>query len=77
MSKVLLVVCHPNYKDSFATKTVVEKLKTLIPDIEVDNIHELYPDGKIDVKAEQEKQILLFSNFLCIGLNLHISYLNG
>ena len=55
MSKVLLVLCHPNYKDSFANKIVVEKLKTLIPDIEVDNIHELYPDGKIDVKAEQEK----------------------
>ena len=23
--------------------------------MEVDNIYELYPDGKIDVKAEQEK----------------------
>ena len=55
MSKVLLVLCHPNYKESFANKIVVEKLKTLIPDIVVDNIHELYPDGKIDVKAEQEK----------------------
>ena len=55
MSKVLLVLCHPNYKDSFANKIVVDKLKTLVPDIEIDNIHELYPDGKIDVKAEQEK----------------------
>ena len=55
MSKVLLVLCHPNYKDSFANKIVVEKLKTLIPDIVIDNIHELYPDGKFDVKAEQEK----------------------
>ena len=55
MSKVLLVVCHPNLKDSFANKIVVEKLKALIPDMEIDNIHELYPDGKIDVKAEQEK----------------------
>ena len=55
MSKVLLVLCHPNYKGSFANTIVVEKLKTIIPDIEVDNIHELYPDGKIDVKAEQEK----------------------
>ena len=55
MSKVLLVLSHPNYKESFANKTIVEKIKTLIPDIEVDHIDELYPDEKIDVKAEQEK----------------------
>ena len=55
MSKVLLVLCHPNYKDSFANKIVVEKLKTLIPDMEISHINDLYPDGKIDVKAEQEK----------------------
>ena len=53
MSKVLLVLCHPNFKGSFANTTVVEKLKTLIPDMEVDNIHELYPDGKIDVTLQQ------------------------
>ena len=33
MSKVLLVLNHPNYKDSFANKIVVDKLKNLIPDI--------------------------------------------
>ena len=55
MSKVLLVLCHPNFKDSFANKIIVEKLKTLVPDIEIDNIYELYPAGKIDVKGEQEK----------------------
>ena len=55
MSKVLLVLNHPNYKDSFANKIVVDKLKSLIPDIEIDHIDALYPDGKIDVKAEQEK----------------------
>ena len=55
MSKTLLVLSHPNIKDSFANKIIVEKLKTLIPDLEIDNIYELYPDGKIDVKAEQEK----------------------
>ena len=62
MSKVLLVLCHPNYKESFANKIIVEKLKTLIPDIEIDNLHELYPDEKIDVKAEQEK--LLRNDFV-------------
>ena len=55
MPKVLLVLCHPYYKNSFANKIVVDKLKTFIPDIEIDNTHELYPDEKIDVKAEQEK----------------------
>ena len=57
MSKTLLVLCHPNFKNSFANKTLVEKIKSKIPDIEIDNIHELYPDLKIDVKAEQEKII--------------------
>ena len=55
MSKTLFVLCHPNFKNSFANKTLVEKIKSKIPDIEIDNIHELYPDLKIDVKAEQEK----------------------
>ena len=55
MPKVLLVLCHPYYKNSFANKIVVDKLKTFFPDIEIDNTHELYPDEKIDVKAEQEK----------------------
>ena len=55
MSKVLLVLNHPNYKESFANKTIVEKIKTLIPDIEIDHIDDLYPDEKIDIKAEQEK----------------------
>ena len=55
MSKVLLVLNHPNFKESFANKIVVDKLKTLMPDIEIDHIDALYPDGKIDVKAEQEK----------------------
>ena len=55
MSKILLVLNHPNIKESFANNIVVNKLKELIPDIEFDHIDALYPDGKIDVKAEQEK----------------------
>lgn len=30
-SKILLVLCHPNYDNSFANKTIVTKLKSLIP----------------------------------------------
>ena len=55
MSKILLVLNHPNFKESFANQIIVKKIKTLIPDIEFDHIDALYPDGKIDVKAEQEK----------------------
>ena len=55
MSKVLLVLSHPNYKESFANKIIVDKIKTIIPDIEIDHLDELYPDEKINVKAEQEK----------------------
>ena len=55
MSKILLILSHPNYKESFANKIIVDKIKTIIPDIEIDHIDALYPDEKIDVKAEQEK----------------------
>ena len=55
MSKILLVLNHPNLKESFVNNIIVNKLKQLIPDIEFDHIDSLYPDGKIDVKAEQEK----------------------
>ena len=55
MSKIILILNHPNLKESFANNIVVNKLKTLIPDLEFDHIDALYPDGKIDVKAEQEK----------------------
>ena len=65
MSKTLLVLCHPNFKNSFANKILVDKIKAKIPDIEIDNIHELYPDLKIDVKAEQEK--LLKANIIILA----------
>ena len=65
MSKTLLVLFHPNFKNSFANKILVVKIKAKIPDIEIDNIHELYPDLKIDVKAEQEK--LLKANTIILA----------
>ena len=55
MPKVLLILSHPNYKESFANKIIVDKIKTLIPEIEIDHLDQAYPDEKIDVKAEQEK----------------------
>ena len=56
-AKILLILCHPNYDQSFANKTIVSKLQSLIPEIEIDHINSLYPDEKIDIKSEQEKLI--------------------
>ena len=57
MSKILLILCHPNYENSFANKQIISNLKSLIPNIEIDHINSLYPDEKINVKSEQEKLI--------------------
>ena len=50
----LIILGHPTFENSFANKTVIEELKKSNLDIEIRNLHELYPDFKIDVKAEQE-----------------------
>ena len=57
MSKVLLVVAHPNIESSLGNKTIVENFKALHPDVEIDELYKLYPDFKIDVKKEQEKLV--------------------
>ena len=38
MSKVLVVLAHPNFKDSFANKTIIEKIKKINADIEIDDL---------------------------------------
>ena len=55
MSKILIVLAHPNIENSLGNKSIIEKFKTLHPDVEVDDLYKLYPDFKIDVKKEQEK----------------------
>ena len=57
MSKVLLVVAHPNIESSLGNKTIIENFKALHPDVEIDELYKLYPDFKIDVKKEQEKLV--------------------
>ena len=71
MSKILLVVAHPNIDSSLGNKTIIENFKALHPDVEIDELYKLYPDFKIDVKKEQEKLVkatLLFYNFQCFGI---------
>ena len=55
MNKTIMIVGHPYWNDSVANKAIVEEFLRLNPDTVVSNLAELYPDGKIDVKAEQEK----------------------
>ena len=64
MSKILLVVAHPNIESSLGNKTIVENFKALHPDVEIDELYKLYPDFKINIKKEQEK--LLKADFVIL-----------
>lgn len=50
----LIILAHPTFEESFANKTVIEELQNSNLELEIRNIHDLYPDYKIDTKAEQE-----------------------
>lgn len=51
--KTVVILAHPNIGNSRINKTWTEALSQAHPEIEVHNIYALYPDWKIDVKAEQ------------------------
>ena len=69
MSKVLLVVAHPNIESSIGNKTIIEHFMSLHPDTELDELYKLYPDFKIDVKKEQEK--LLKADFIILQFPMY------
>lgn len=50
----LMILAHPDFKNSIANKTISESLAVRVPDIEIRNIYNLYPDYQIDVDAEQQ-----------------------
>lgn len=50
----LIILAHPGFETSFANKTIIEELQKNNLDLEIRNIHRLYPNYQIDVKAEQE-----------------------
>ena len=50
----LIILAHPNFEQSFANSTIIAILKNSDLELEIRNIHELYPDYKIDAKAEQD-----------------------
>lgn len=57
MKNILVVSGHTNLNDSVANKNILEELKTMLPEAELDLLSELYPSYKIDVKKEQEKLV--------------------
>lgn len=49
----LIILGHPNIEQSIANKTIIETLQNKVKNIEIRNIHQLYPDYKINVQEEQ------------------------
>lgn len=50
----LIILAHPKFEQSFANKAIIRELQESNLNLEIRNIHSLYPDYKIDIKAEQE-----------------------
>lgn len=51
--KVLVISGHNDLKNSLANQTILNEIENQLPDVEVRKLDALYPDGKIDVAAEQ------------------------
>ena len=54
MANVLIISGHPDLKRSVANRLILEKMETEFPGARVRRLDTLYPDGKIDVPAEQQ-----------------------
>jgi len=50
----LIILGHPQIKESVANRAIIEEIQITNPEIEIRNLAELYPDFKIDIKEEQE-----------------------
>jgi len=50
----LIILGHPHFDKSLANKTIIDELQNSNLDIEIRQLQVLYPDYKIDAKAEQE-----------------------
>ena len=55
MKKILVIAGHPDYKTSIANNAILEHFKSLVPQAEIVQLDELYPDFKIDVEREQKR----------------------
>lgn len=50
---ILIIYAHPYPKHSHANRKMIEQA-SMLPDVEVRSLYELYPDFNIDIAAEQE-----------------------
>lgn len=50
----LMILAHPYFDVSVANKTIIQELQKQDLDLEIRDIHHLYPNYQIDVTAEQE-----------------------
>lgn len=57
MTKLLVVSGHVDLAHSVANKAILAGLQKEFPDAEFDDLIGLYPDYKIDAKAEQDKLV--------------------
>jgi len=57
MANLLIVSGHVDLAHSVANRTILDGLKKEFPEAEFDDLIGLYPDYKIDAKAEQEKLV--------------------
>jgi len=56
MTNVLILLAHPDFENSVGNKTIINAVKDL-PQVNIRNLSVLYPNFKIDVKAEQEAML--------------------
>ena len=72
MSKILLVLNHPNFKESFTNQIIVKKIKTLIPDIEFDHIDAFIISRWKNWCQSWTREMIRFFPISYIGINVHI-----
>ena len=53
MKKILIIIAHPNISQSMANRTWIEAFATHSDHYTVHDLYATYPDGNIDVAAEQ------------------------
>lgn len=54
MANILVILAHPNYSQSQINRELVDSI-THLPNVSINDIYACYPDGIINIEAEQKK----------------------
>lgn len=57
MSKIVVLSGHPNSHDSVANKNIMETLGKLLPEADLVQLDQLYPEARFDVSREQQRLV--------------------